>query len=39
MTADPIAVELIRGAIRAATWLASQRPGWYEMADALDLPG
>jgi 4-hydroxy-tetrahydrodipicolinate reductase len=27
-----------RGAIRAAIWLASQPPGWYEMADALDLP-
>lgn len=28
-----------RGALRAARWLAAGRPaGWYEMADALDLP-
>ena len=27
-----------RGALRAAKWLAGRPPGWYEMADALDLP-
>lgn len=27
-----------RGALRAAVWLVSQPPGWYEMADALRLP-
>ncbi|MBW0000522.1 MAG: 4-hydroxy-tetrahydrodipicolinate reductase [Verrucomicrobia bacterium] len=27
-----------RGALRAAHWLAGRPPGWYEMADALDLP-
>ena len=27
-----------RGALRAATWLAGRPPGWYEMADALNLP-
>jgi 4-hydroxy-tetrahydrodipicolinate reductase len=27
-----------RGALRAARWLAGQPAGWYEMADALDLP-
>lgn len=28
-----------RGALRAARWLAAGRPaGWYEMADALNLP-
>lgn len=27
-----------RGALRAARWLVGQPPGWYEMADALDLP-
>ena len=27
-----------RGALRAAQWLASRPAGWYEMADALNLP-
>jgi 4-hydroxy-tetrahydrodipicolinate reductase len=27
-----------RGALRAARWLAGRPAGWYEMADALDLP-
>ena len=27
-----------RGALLAARWLARQPPGWYEMADALELP-
>jgi 4-hydroxy-tetrahydrodipicolinate reductase len=26
-----------RGAVRAATWLKDQSPGWYDMRDVLNL--